>query len=149
MVIDGLWKYIQSKITPKPLELESWNFERIVTPQHMSHVTSHMSCVTCQVSGVRCQVSHFTCNFYLFFFSFLDKLVKLVSGGSVIHGPTLSSLKKVTIKFTIFNRFRCFRWFFHYLVTNALWEKPLKKWHLEFARDYSTFLCLLLSFLIV
>ena len=34
----------------------------------------------------------------------------------------------------------------------ALCEKPLKKWNLEFASlsgDYSTFLCLLLSFLIV
>ena len=35
---------------------------------------------------------------------------------------------------------------------NALCEKPLKKWHLEFSSlsgDYLTFLCLLLSFLIL
>ena len=32
-------------ITPKPWELESWNFERIFSPHHVSHVT-------CQESGV-------------------------------------------------------------------------------------------------
>ena len=39
-----------------------------------------------------------------------------------------------------------------WVCTIALWEKTLKKWHLEFASpsgDYSTFLCLTLSFLII
>ena len=52
------------------------------TPHHVSHVR-------CQMSGVRCHVSGVTCFFVFFFFfssSFLDKVVKLVGGGSVING---------------------------------------------------------------
>ena len=37
-------------INPKPIKLESWNFERMFTPHHVSCVTCHMSCVTCQMS---------------------------------------------------------------------------------------------------
>ena len=48
---------LQHIINPKPLELGSWNFERISTSDHVSHVTCHKSHVTCHVSGVRCQVS--------------------------------------------------------------------------------------------
>ena len=59
------------------------------------HVTCHVSCVT---SGVMCHLSHVTChmsyfiylfNFYLFF---LEKVVKLIRGGSVINKAYPSSL---------------------------------------------------------
>ena len=49
----------------------------------MLHVTCQVSHVTCQVSGVR-----FFFNLFLFF----DKVVEPVGGGSVIMGPTPSSL---------------------------------------------------------
>ena len=50
----------------------------------MSHVISHKSHVTCHVSHVTCHVSHVI---------FLDKMMKLIGGGSVINGAyaTLSS----------------------------------------------------------
>ena len=47
---------LQDIINPKTLELGSWNFERMFTPHHVSHVRCHVSCVRCQVSGVRCHV---------------------------------------------------------------------------------------------
>ena len=57
----------------------------------VSRVRCHMSGVPCQVSRVRCHVSHVTCQMSrvrcqmsLFFF-FLNKLVELVGGGSVIN----------------------------------------------------------------
>ena len=46
--------------------------------------------VMCHVSHVTCHVSHVTC--HNFFLLFSDKVVKLIGGGSVINGPTLSSL---------------------------------------------------------
>ena len=46
------------------------------TPPNMSHVTCHESCVTCHMS-------HFI---FSFLFFFLDKVVKLSGGGSVING---------------------------------------------------------------
>ena len=49
-------------------------FERMFTPHHVSHVTCHVSCVTCHMSHVMCN------------FSFLDKTVEPVGGGSVING---------------------------------------------------------------
>ena len=51
---------------------------------HISHVTCHMSRVRCEVLGVKCHI------FLLFYF--LDKVVELVGGESVLNGPTLSSL---------------------------------------------------------
>ena len=36
---DGLWKYIQSTVNPKPEELESWNFEKMFIPHYVSPVT--------------------------------------------------------------------------------------------------------------
>jgi hypothetical protein len=48
-----------------------------------SHVTSH---VTCHVSHVTCHVTRDTCHMSLIFSSFLDKVVKLTGGGSVING---------------------------------------------------------------
>ena len=54
--------YIQNIITPKLLELESWNFERMFTLNHFQ-----LSRVICRVSGVRCHLSHFKCNFLYFF----------------------------------------------------------------------------------
>ena len=47
---------------------------------HMSRVTCHISCVTCHVSHVACHMSHF----FSFLF-FLDKVVELVGGVSVIN----------------------------------------------------------------
>ena len=62
----------------------------------MSHITCNMSHVMCQLSRVRCHVSGVTCNhFFLFFFSsfFIDKVLELVGGGSVINGANPSSFK--------------------------------------------------------
>ena len=42
----------QNIITPKLWELDSWIFERMFTPHHMSHFRSHVSNVMCQVSEV-------------------------------------------------------------------------------------------------
>ena len=56
-------------MTAKPLELASWNFERMFTPHHMSCVMFHASCVTCHVSCVTCQVS---CDIFSSSFSFLQ-----------------------------------------------------------------------------
>ena len=85
-------------------ELESWNFERMFTPHHVSCVTCHISRVTCHLSPVTCHVSpaHVTCqkyiflhfhykkNIYIYYFFTLqkifDKVVELVGGGSVING---------------------------------------------------------------
>ena len=52
---------------------------------NVSHVTCHVPCVTCHMSRVTRHMSQF-------FFLFSDKVVKLIGGGSVINGPTLSSL---------------------------------------------------------
>ena len=60
---------------------------------HVSHVTSHMSRFTGHVSHVMCQMSH-----VMFSSSSLDKVVKLVDGGSVINGATPSSLTKTTFR---------------------------------------------------
>ena len=49
---------------------------------HMSGVIGHVSYVRCQVSHVRCHVS----DFCACFLCFLDKVVGLVDGGSVING---------------------------------------------------------------
>ena len=66
--------------------------------RHMSHVTYHMSYVMCNMSHVPCHMSYVTClmshipyhvyNIYFCFsyFAFLDKVVELVGGGSVING---------------------------------------------------------------
>ena len=40
---------IQNIIASKPLELESWHFDRMFTPPHMSCVTCHVSRVTCHL----------------------------------------------------------------------------------------------------
>ena len=47
---------------------------------HMSHVACHVSHVTCHMSHVTCHVLCVTCLF------FLDKVVKLIAGGSIING---------------------------------------------------------------
>ena len=53
----------------------------------MSGVMCHVSDVTCQVSLVRCDVSGVMFFFFFFLFHFfLDKVVGLVGGGSVING---------------------------------------------------------------
>ena len=57
------------------------SFERMFTPTMGHHVTCHMSCIICLVSCVTCQVINDT-----FFLSFLDTVVELVGGASVING---------------------------------------------------------------
>ena len=52
----------------------------------MSRVTCRMSGVTCHMPRVTCHVSH-----YIYKKENLDKVVKLIVGGSVINGPTPSS----------------------------------------------------------
>ena len=47
--------------------------------------------VMCHVSHVMCHILHGACHFLPFFTFFLDKVVKLVGGRSVINGATLSS----------------------------------------------------------
>ena len=86
LVINWLSKWVSEPIppnlpdiiNPKPLELGSWNFERMFTPPPC--VTCHMSGVTRHMSGVRCHVSSVTCHFLW------KKVVKLAGGGSVING---------------------------------------------------------------
>ena len=56
----------------------------MITPPQ--HVISHMSCVTCPVSHVMCHVSHVMCHISHFFSFLLNKVVKLIGGGSVIYG---------------------------------------------------------------
>ena len=55
---------------------------------HMSRVTCHVSYVMCHMSYVMCHMSYVILFIYLllFFFIFLDKVVKLFGGGSVISG---------------------------------------------------------------
>ena len=58
----------------------------------MSLVMCHMSRVTCHISHVTCHVSHVRCHMYFFFYLLLffvffsNKVVKIIGGGSVIHG---------------------------------------------------------------
>ena len=51
-----LWIHLENTFTPKPYELESWNFKRRFTlpPCHASCVVCHVSCVTRHVSHVMC-----------------------------------------------------------------------------------------------
>ena len=53
--------------------------------------------VMCQISRVICHVLCVTCHVSHFFKTVFDKVVKLVSGGSVINGATLSSFYKVAL----------------------------------------------------
>ena len=87
---------------------------------HVSHVTCHVSRVKCHMSHVTCHVSHVTFFFifflYLFifffflfyffifyFYFFSDKVVELISGGSVINGATPSSLFEMRLGTNSFN----------------------------------------------
>ena len=83
---------LQDIINDKPLELGSWNFERMFTTHNMSHVTCHMSCVTCHVSHVMCNMSHVTCHvshyYYYYNFFFWTKWWSLSGGGLLSTGPT-------------------------------------------------------------
>ena len=78
-----------SPLTPKPHELESWNFERRFTfSQHMSRVMCRMSCVLCHVSCV-------ACNLFTKCWSYLVE-------GLLSTGPTLSSLFLIAEKIALF-----------------------------------------------
>ena len=81
-------------MTPKPFHLESWNFERMLTPHHVPQVMHHMSCVTCHVSCVTCHVlcvtchmpcvtyhiikDYYNCCFSFVFVFFVEKNIKLI-----------------------------------------------------------------------
>ena len=62
--------------TVRARELKFW--KKVYLPPS---VMCHMSCVTCHVSHVMYHISCVTC--HMFFLSFFDKVVKLVSWGSV------------------------------------------------------------------
>ena len=62
-VCDPFVQNLQGAVDSKLLDLGSWNFERMFTPNHVSRVTCYVSSVTCQVSGVKCHNI-----FFLFFF---------------------------------------------------------------------------------
>ena len=77
-------------ITPKPLELESWSFERMFilhhvscVPCHMSPVTYYMCCITCHLSGVTCHLSHVTCHMSCFQFCFVFYSEKIPHTGDI------------------------------------------------------------------
>ena len=55
-------------ITPILWELESWDFQRIFSPHHVSHVRFQLSHVRCHATGVTCQVFRVTfshCHIFL------------------------------------------------------------------------------------
>ena len=54
-----------------------------------------MSCIMCHMLRVMCQISQVTLNKIFFF---VDKVVQLVGGGSVINGPTPCEFKTVSVK---------------------------------------------------
>ena len=60
-VTDGLWKYIQNTVNPKPKKLKAEILGECSshTISHVSRVTCHMSHVTCHLSGVTCHKSFF------------------------------------------------------------------------------------------
>ena len=65
---------------------------------------AYVSCVTCLLSRVTCHVSHVACHMSHFIFIFENE-VKLVGGGSVINGATLSSFSNtVAAKYTIYHK---------------------------------------------
>ena len=77
---DPLVQNLQDTVNTKLLELGSWNFEKMFTPHHVSHVRCQVSSVRCHMSRFRCHMSGVTCHFLS------DKVVGLVGGGSVING---------------------------------------------------------------
>ena len=84
-------------------------------------------------------------NFHIFFFhkSFLIFVLKVIFCSSCCYSHTLRGLLSLAPHNCLI---------LVPLFATALCEKPLKKWHLELSSpsgDYSTFLCLSLSFLIV
>ena len=72
---DALWKYLQNTFSPKPWELQSWHFERMITSSQLSCVTCHITCVTCHVS-----LGFFQRLFILSSFSFHKWSMKSVEG---------------------------------------------------------------------
>ena len=53
---------LQNFITPKPLELGTWNFEAIFTTTKELFVPCHMPSFTCNMSNVTYHMSHVTCH---------------------------------------------------------------------------------------
>ena len=95
----------KNSITPKPLELDSWNFKRMFT-LHCMCVKCQVSFVSCHLSPVTCHLSHVTCHTITFYFlksiklkskqikslqnnkkkkHKKNKVVELVGGGTVIN----------------------------------------------------------------
>ena len=52
---------LQNTFTTKPLELGSWNIDRMSTFRNLSHVMCHLSCVMFYESHVTSHVSQVTC----------------------------------------------------------------------------------------
>ena len=73
-------KYHKSQ-TVRARNLKFWG--NVHPPQY---VTWHMSRFMCHMSHVTCCMSCVICHMYLSSSSFLDKLVKLIRGGSVFNG---------------------------------------------------------------
>ena len=67
----------------------SYNIDMI--SYDMYHLISHMSYVTCHTPRVICHMSYIMYDY--FFEQKIIKVLKLVGGGSVTNGATLSSLK--------------------------------------------------------
>ena len=62
---------------------------------HVSHLMCHVSCVTCHMSSVTGKCNYFFLQFFLPFFFFLNKLVKL---GIVVDGPLSPGLPRLVSK---------------------------------------------------
>ena len=101
---------------PKPLELESWHFERMFTPHLVPTVSCLVSCVTCHLSNV---ISHMSQK--------NTKWWSLLVEGLLSTGPTLSSL--ILIKLKGCNRHQLFmRTIFAIYVRIFLSNSPMKSY---------------------
>ena len=113
---------------------------------HMSHVPCHVSHLTCHISHVQCHVQHVTCHVspVIFFFSFSDKVVKLVGVGSVTNA--LCPKKKFNLKclsqsiFLSVTKTRCYCEFVNFPTR----ESSVSSTHftLLLIKNKSTFFCI-------
>ena len=129
-------QYLPNTGNPKPEGLLSWSFGRIFIPHYVSCA---MSRVKCYVSTVTCHLSHWSKEeeeekqiwfFFLLFLSLkkLDKVVELVSGGSVIDG-VCPYMWVVRICFFFFNIFISFLYFWDcgfFCIVFFMWQLRLK-----------------------
>ena len=57
-VTDPFLQNHQNIITHKPENLESWNFERMVTPHNLTHAACHVPCFPCHMSQATCHIKN-------------------------------------------------------------------------------------------